>query len=293
MPTSFDFNNAKILVSKLQLELLNSKLRSHPLDFFNLRPFQDAHGLHASTNHLTSGATPSPAPSSCNTASMLHTAATQPIYNSSSTGGSSLQLNSSYNYPPSATGYSHASSKFGTLNGPLNGSPNLMLNQSLTNVAPLNSLAPASISSIPTKRVMFVGDTPQSISANAYANAHTDNIQLLPAHSSYPPSAYAPALAQPVYNQDLNVSDVYYGPLQAPMKLPRLNYHMSNSRISLNNSLNNSLTNHQFSGGSYTGNQFANTLANQQAVNQQYQFPVVSSSSKLLFGIEFQFEFSD
>lgn len=236
--------------------------------------------MHASTNHLTSGATPSPAPSSSNTASMLHTATTQPIYNSSSTGGSSLQLNSSYNYPPSAASYNHQSSKFGTLNGPLNGhlngSPNLMLNQSLTNVAPLNSLTPATMSSIPTKRVMFVGDTPQTIAGGGGTNP--DGIQLLPAHGSYPPSAYAPALAQPLYNQDLNVTDVYYtthgplnGTLQPPMKLPRLNYHMSNSRISLNNSLNN----HQFTSSQFSGNQFGNTLSNQQAANQQY-FPVVS-----------------
>lgn len=209
---------------------------------------------------------------------MLHTATTQPIYNSSSTGGSSLQLNSSYNYPPSATSY-HQSGKFGTLNGPLNGSPNLMLNQSLTNVAPLSSLTSSTMNcgSIPTKRVMFVGDTPQTIGGHTSALTNPDAIQLLPAHGAYPPSAYAPSLGQPVYNQDLNVTDVYYGALgnatlQAPMKLPRLNYHMSNSRISLNNSLNN----HQFTSSQFAGNQFANTLANQQPANQQY-FPVVSS----------------
>lgn len=252
----------------------------------------------SNNNHLTNiGATPSPAPSS-NTTSMLNT---QPIYNSSSTGGSSLQLNSSYNYPPSAnavfhSGYHH--NKFGTLNG----SPNF-LNQSMNNnLGPLSSLtstvnsANANLNSLQslgsttalvtsstaalnypsysaTKRVMFIGDTPQTLQT-ANSNPLTNHSSLitdpsltqqLPAHSTG--AGYS--IAQPVYNSDLNVTDVYYGTvnnstaapsLQAPMKLPRLNY-LSNSRINLNNSLNT----------------LVNPSANQQQSNSVY-FPVVSFS---------------
>lgn len=217
--------------------------------------------MYASNNHLTV-ATPSPAPSSCNTTSMLHN--TQPIYNSSSTGGSSMQLNclnSSYNYP-SSTGFNHLPNKFGHLNG----SP--LLNQSLTNVTPLTSLT-STVNSVPTKRVYF-GDTPQTINSRSnITNPHNpDSIQLLPTHANSAYTSAYPSFVQPVYNQDLNVTDVYYGTinhhstLQTPMKLPRLNY-MSNSRINLNSSLNNQLN------GTHT-NQSINNQPN------SMYFPVVS-----------------
>ena len=201
---------------------------------------------------------------------MLNTAS-QPIYNSS-TGGSSLQLNSSYNYPP--TSAFHSTNKFGTLT---NGSTNLMLNQSLNNVTPFAVNSTAHLNSLNSiggstalatvqpakKHVMFVGDTPP------HSNPSADNIQLLPVHTnSYLTNSYTSSLAQPIYNQDLNVADVFYGTVNnstLPMKLPRLNY-MSNSRINLNNSLNNQLN--------------TSALANQQAANQQQAyFPVVSLCS--------------
>ena len=210
---------------------------------------------------------------------MLHTH-TQPIYNSSSTGGSSLQLNSSYNNYMPATGFHHHTNKFNTLNG----SP--MLNQSLNNViTPLSSLTSTTVNTLnslgsttilnsalpPPKHVMFVGapDTP------TIAHQQSNDIQLLPAHSTYT-SSNNYSIAQPVYNPDLNVTDVYYGTtintLQAPIKMPRLNY-ISNSRLnnsSFNNhSLNNSLN-----------NQLNASIANQATANHQQSnsmyFPVVS-----------------